>query len=49
MGKKEYQKNKDGSKFRDKSGFTRFSRDGGKSTYGDNYRLGVGTKKFKKK
>jgi len=46
-GKKVYQKDKSGKKAYDKKGFNRFSKDGGKTVYGSNYKLGVGTKKFK--
>lgn len=45
---KVYQKDRHGKKVRDKKGFTRYSRDGGKTVFGDNYRIGIGTKKFKK-
>lgn len=45
---KVYQKDKSGKNFRDKKGFTRYSRDGGKTVFGDNYRLGVRPKKFSK-
>ncbi len=45
---KVYQKGPDGKKFRDEKGFTRYSRDGGKTVFGDNYRLGIATKKFSK-
>ncbi len=44
---KVYQKGPRGNKFRDNAGFTRYSRDGGKTVYGDNYRLGVATKRFR--
>jgi len=50
MAKKIYQKNRDGSKFYDKSGFNRYKKEGSKdkATYGSNYRIGIGTKKFSK-
>ena len=47
MGKKVYQKTSSGKKFYDKKGFNRYSKDGGKTVYGSNYKIGVGTKKFK--
>ena len=49
MGEKKYQKDKTGKKFRDKEGFNRWSKDGGTTVYGSNYRFGVATKKFSKK
>jgi len=46
MADKKYLRYSDGKKVRDSHGFNRFTKDGGKTVYGSNYKIGVGVKKF---
>lgn len=48
MGEKTYQKTKTGKKFYDKQGYNRYTEKGKKGTFGSNYRIGIGKKKFSK-